>query len=194
MKVIKGLFLDLDSTLIKTKSGKTSPQDQNDWQWYNDHVKSTIRRHMEYGIFIVSNQGGIESGFVNEREFMDKLGVILDQIARITDSSVPYQGYYCPYMESYDRKPLPGMAFQAARDYSVLLKESIMVGDMHSDREFATNAGIGTFYHPDEFFVEYRPDLSEWRDKINEQDRAAAEKWTTRTWVTDSTGTPKKDQ
>jgi DNA 3'-phosphatase len=161
MKIIKGLFLDLDSTLIRTVSGKMFPQSHTDWQWYNKHVMLTLRRHMDYGIFIVTNQGGIEKGFVNETEFLSKISSIVESVQSITDNSVPVQGYYCPKMESYDRKPLPGMAFQAARDFNINLKDSIMVGDMESDAEFAYNAGIGTFYHPDEFFVEFRPDLTE---------------------------------
>lgn len=168
MKIIKGLFLDLDSTLIKTLSGKTFPQDNTDWQWYNDHVMSTLRRHMDYGIFIVTNQGGIEKGFVNPKGFVEKLNSICTQVREMTDHSVPVQGYFCPNMESYDRKPLPGMAFQAARDFCINLKDSIMVGDMESDSEFAYNAGIGTFYHPDEFFVPYQPDLSGWTDTAKE--------------------------
>jgi len=60
--------------------------------------------------------------------------------------------YHCPYhpehgvgafkRESEDRKPAPGMLLRAARDLSLNLSRSILVGDRCSDIAAANAAGL----------------------------------------------------
>ena len=34
---------DLDGTLIKTKSGRTYPKNENDWDWWNPSVPKKLK-------------------------------------------------------------------------------------------------------------------------------------------------------
>ncbi|MGI8637418.1 MAG: HAD hydrolase-like protein, partial [Segetibacter sp.] len=75
--------------------------------------------------------------------------------------------YFCDSMDNncYDRKPNPGMAYQAKKDFDHIdFNKSIMVGNKLSDMEFGRNAGMYTIYldttnpevlsvHP---FIDYR--------------------------------------
>lgn len=57
--------------------------------------------------------------------------------------------YFCPDLEdqSPNRKPNPGMAFQAQRDFPQIdFSKSFMVGNKLSDMQFARNAGIQTVF------------------------------------------------
>ena len=70
----KVLLCDLDGTLIVTKSGKTFPTDEDDWR-FKDGVKEAVQNYNPRYIFIVTNQGGIEKGFVDELKFRQKLEI-----------------------------------------------------------------------------------------------------------------------
>ena len=61
--------------------------------------------------------------------------------------------YFCPYhpdygvghykMESFDRKPNPGMILRAEKDLGLDLARSVLVGDKLSDIGAAKVAGVG---------------------------------------------------
>ena len=106
-------------------------------------------------IIVVSNQRGIGRGLMTEKDLLniqeqmtetiEKGGGRLDKI------------YYCPADEptNFYRKPNPGMALQAAKDFPVIdLSKSIMVGNKLSDMQFGRNAGTYTVYlkttHPEQ--------------------------------------------
>ena len=146
----KALFLDLDGTIIVTQSGETFPRDINDWK-FNQDVLKKIKNYYQngYNIIIVTNQGGISEGYVKKEDFEKKLNTIIGKIERFIDGSINYA--YCPDMISYYRKPNPGMAYQMALYLELSLRDSIMVGDMTTDNEFAKNAYIGTYYDINSF-------------------------------------------
>lgn len=52
---------DLDGTLIKTKSGKKFPKDENDWIFFSNNVQSKIKElhKNNYSIIIITNQAGL---------------------------------------------------------------------------------------------------------------------------------------
>ena len=57
--------------------------------------------------------------------------------------------YYCADIDSkcYNRKPNPGMAFQASNDFEVIdLSKAIMVGNKPSDMRFGRSAGMVTVF------------------------------------------------
>lgn len=57
--------------------------------------------------------------------------------------------YYCPDLEggSPNRKPNPGMAFQAKNDFqNIDFSKTIMVGNKLSDMQFGRNAGVHTVF------------------------------------------------
>ena len=63
MKKYKYLFCDFDGTLVDTLSGKTFPEGVWDMKVKFDVLDKIKELNPEY-VFIVSNQGGIESGFI----------------------------------------------------------------------------------------------------------------------------------
>jgi DNA 3'-phosphatase len=143
----KVLFTDLDGTLIETKSGRTFPIHSDDWKFISETL-TAIKDYYDrgYKIVIVTNQGGIESGFITEAIFINKIETIckrLESILKLQKNSVSY--YYCPTMKGYNRKPNSGMVITAMEDYELTLRSSVMLGDMESDRDLSINSGI-TFY------------------------------------------------
>ncbi len=148
----KVLFIDLDSTLIKTISGKTFPEDITDFR-IQLPVLDKIKKKMPNldCFFVVTNQGGI-GRFVSEYDFDAK-------ILGITSFCVNYllcevgDSIYCPSNDSNDplRKPNIGMLEAMSDGWGVQNKqEMIMIGDASgkpgdfsdSDKKCAENFGI----------------------------------------------------
>lgn len=147
------LLCDLDGTLIVTKSGKTFPENEDDWQ-FNPGICYAIRQYNPKYIFIISNQGGIEKGYVDESKFIDKMQNILAEMRKWGDYIIAYN--YCksndpthPY-----RKPNDGMIHDFMHDYAdgydFSRSQALMIGDASgqdgqfsdSDLQCAKNAGI----------------------------------------------------
>ena len=103
---------------------------------------------------VVTNQAGVARGYFSEdmiqtvhagmTEELENGGARLDAV------------YYCahhpsvgepPYRFDCDcRKPKPGLISRAARDFSIDLTRSWMVGDRYSDVELARNAGVKSMF------------------------------------------------
>ena len=71
MKKYKIIFSDLDGTLINTISGETFPKGIWDMRIKLDVLDAIKKLNPEY-VLIVSNQGGIESGFANSVKSLRK--------------------------------------------------------------------------------------------------------------------------
>lgn len=72
------LLFDLDSTLIKTKSGKTFPIDSDDWIWlYNDIPSQLQLSNTITGI--ISNQKGLKND-IKVKEWIKKVNNIVQEI------------------------------------------------------------------------------------------------------------------
>lgn len=129
----KGLFLDLDGTVIVTKSGKTFPKNKDDWQ-INGSIMQKIEKYVDEGYFImiVSNQGGIELGHVLLNDFRHKLRQVTNEIIKGTGCPFSKIGSRFTMSNSPDdlyRKPNPGMGYDLALAYLLDLSQSLMVGD-----------------------------------------------------------------
>lgn len=147
------LFCDLDGTLIVTKSGKTFPEDEEDWK-FKTGIKYAIQKYDPDYIFIISNQGGIEKGFVDEQKFMAKFRKIMEEMRTWGDFIV--DGTYCASNDKGNdyRKPNTGMVDHFRYDfidgYDFDTREALMIGDASgkngqfsdSDLQCAKNAGI----------------------------------------------------
>lgn len=151
---MKVLFTDLDGTLIRTKSGRSFPLHSADWQFIPETVKAIkYYNNLGYKIVIVTNQAGIENGFVNEQVFINKIEqicVALEKLLKIKKNSISYR--YCKDSNSYNRKPNPGMAFDVLMEEELTLADSVMFGDFDSDKEFAKNAGITTYFDIEQIY------------------------------------------
>lgn len=155
----KVLLCDLDWTLIVTKSGKTFPVDENDWE-FKDGIKEAIQKYNPKYIFIISNQGGIEKGYVDDGKFYQKLRTIIATIQ--TWGNFIVDGTYCTSNDKdhYFRKPNVGMVdffrHGYVMGYDFDNRNALMVGDMETDQECAKNAGI-KYIDVEDFISKFRP-------------------------------------
>ena len=84
MKEYKVIFCDLDGTLIETISGETFPKGIWDMNIKFEVLDVIKKLNPEY-ILIVSNQGDIESGFVDDDNFRAKSGYVAGAIREYCD-------------------------------------------------------------------------------------------------------------
>ena len=159
MSGAKALFVDLDGTVRSTKTGRPHPV-----KVWDQRIRSGVKQKLAeyrargYKIVGVTNQGGVAYGLLTEEDVLAINAYLNDKLLPDTFDLI----LYCPYhvkgrVEKYKkdaecRKPKPGMAFEARDRLGLDLGASVMVGDMETDSEFASNAGIGTYFEAGEFF------------------------------------------
>ena len=146
----KILGLDLDGTLIKTKSGRKFPKDAYDWQWFSENIPQFLLNHCgEYQCIIFTNQGGIKNKQDKMTTFITKMNLIFQTL-----------GYVIPTYASTDhgpyRKPSPYL-FGAAIGQSK--PESFTyVGDAagrpgnHADTDYKFAINVQGYYGIPSFF------------------------------------------
>ena len=161
------LFLDRDGVINHEKKGDYIRQ-WSEFNFYTESLAALPLLAQKFDrIIITTNQKGIGKGLMtitdldlihqNMTHQINELGGRIDAI------------YYCPDLDntSLNRKPQPGMAFQAKEKFpSIDFTKSIMVGNRMSDMEFGRNAGMHTVYlattHPEAPFpdtkIDYRYD------------------------------------
>lgn len=153
----KVLFIDLDSTLIKTISGKTFPEDITDFRIQLPVLNKIVRKLPNLKrFFIVTNQGGLKSYFA-EHDFRAKLYAIADICHTYLDNRLTNffgsDAKYCPSMDKTNlyRKPNTAMLESLFTQWNVKSKEEcVMIGDASgkpgdfsdSDKKCAENFGI----------------------------------------------------
>ncbi len=148
--MVKAVFFDKDGTLIPD-----IPYNRDtDQISFNDGATEALHelsRH-SFLFFIVSNQAGIARGLLTEADVeaaKKKLELLFEEAhAKLTDF------YYCPHdsegiVSNYSkycdcRKPQPGMIIRAAREYSLDLNRSWLIGDILDDIEAGNRAGCRT--------------------------------------------------
>ena len=140
----KYLFLDRDGVInVRLPGAYVRTPEEFRWAEGSREALAILRRHFQR-IFVVTNQQGIGKGLMSEAD-LAKVHTHLQN-----DPSLPsdlFDGiYYCPKLASEDpicRKPRPGMALQAQRDFpEVDFKQSIIVGDSISDLLFGKRLGM----------------------------------------------------
>ena len=154
LKNKKVIFCDLDGTLIETISGETFPKGIWDMRIKLDVLDAIKKLNPEY-VLIVSNQGGIESGFVDAKKFSTKLFYIVESIGEYCGCEC--YAMYCDTNNKSDpyRKPNTKMLETLLEDYvgddfDFIKQKSLMIGDASgkegqfsdSDKKTAENFGI----------------------------------------------------
>lgn len=161
------LFADLDGTLIATLTGNTFPCGIWDMKLRFD-VLDAIKNYGFECLIIITNQGGIEKGFVNEKHFVKgKMNFITMSLEEYLGIPVDYQ--YCASNDkTFEyRKPNVGMLqtscwkFLAKRWNIVAAKdEMLMIGDGSgvpvgwSDTDLKTAENFDIDYMDVNIFVE----------------------------------------
>lgn len=154
LKAKKIIFCDLDGTLIETISGEIFPKGIWDMRIKFDVLDAIKKLNPDY-ILIVSNQGGIEKGFVDAHNFRAKLEYIARAICEYCDCKC--YGMHCETNDKSDiyRKPNIGMLESLMEryvgdDFDYIKQKSLMIGDASgkegqfsdSDKKTAENFGI----------------------------------------------------
>lgn len=154
MKKYEIIFADLDGTLINTISGKTFPKGIWDMKFRFEVLDAIKKLNPEY-ILIVSNQGGIESGFVDAFNFRVKSEYITRAIKEYCNCEC--FAMYCETNDKSDpyRKPNSKMLEDLLEkyvgdDFEYIKQKSLMIGDASgkegqfsdSDKKTAENFGI----------------------------------------------------
>lgn len=136
------IFLDRDGVLIENRADYV-----RDWS----HVKIfpeaihalSLATDTNYKIVIVTNQSAVGRGLV--------LQAHADEINRRLINLIHHRGgqvdgvYMCPHKPDDDcscRKPRPGLLLQAARELTLDLQHSWMIGDAWSDLQAGQRAGV----------------------------------------------------
>lgn len=140
------LFLDRDG-VINRRLPYAYVREWDEFEFLDGVLDAISKMSALFGkIFIVTNQAGIEKEIMTHdmlhtihQKMMD---FILFHGGRIDEI------YYCPYKKDLDplcRKPNPGMALEAKRDFpEVDFKRSLMIGDSTSDILFGNRLGMKT--------------------------------------------------
>lgn len=133
------LFLDRDG-VINVDHGYVGKQE--DFEFFPGIFDlCRIVKQAGYLVFVVTNQSGIGRGYYTEQDFLKlndwmcgvfkEHGVEIDKV------------YYCPSLDSPNRKPGPGMILRAAEEFDVDLSRSVLVGDKDTDIQAGIAAGVG---------------------------------------------------
>ncbi|MEI6899832.1 MAG: HAD-IIIA family hydrolase [Bacteroidota bacterium] len=99
-------------------------------------------------IIVVTNQQGISKGLMTE-DSVQSIHLKMIEMVRIHGGKID-QAYFCGDFKdsgSLHRKPAPGMAYQAKKDYPEIdFNRSIMVGDSISDILFGKSVKMSTIF------------------------------------------------
>ena len=154
----KAVFLDRDGVLVipKFRDGRSfAPRTLDEFRFYPD-ARGALSRLKAAGLvlIVVSNQPDVGHGLISPETLaeMDRrllaefpLDAIKNCIHRQSD------GCSC-------RKPKPGLLLDSAREYGVLLSQSVMVGDRATDIEAAQAAGCRSVFIDLGYTNERRPE------------------------------------
>lgn len=141
------LFLDRDGVINHEKE-QSYVLNYGEFTFY-DGVKEALQilAGKFSRILVVTNQRGIGKGLMTENDLLD---IHREMIKAIVTAGGRIDGIYYSDSLSDDhphRKPNPGMAFQAKKDYPEIdFHRSVMVGNNISDMEFGRNAGMYTVF------------------------------------------------
>jgi D-glycero-alpha-D-manno-heptose 1-phosphate guanylyltransferase len=162
--------IDPNWTLFLDRDGVINQERANDYvqHWeqfiFNSGVLHTFKTLSDHfgRVFVVSNQRGVGRGIMTEAalqsihlEMQREVAIVGGRIDKI---------YYCTDVDakSFHRKPNPGMALQAKKDFDAIdFSKSIMVGNKPSDMRFGRAAGMFTVFvtttNPDQAYP--HPDI-----------------------------------
>ena len=151
---------DMDYTIIRPKSKRVFPKDENDWKFLfgNKTIDKLKEISSEYQIMIFTNQKGLSMGKITIEQFTSKITNIQSILGIEFDIIISTKN-------DYYRKPLTGMwrFYKSHRNAKINRKKSFYVGDAagriysqkkdHSsvDRFFAHNIKLN-FFTPEQFF------------------------------------------
>ncbi|MBU0720570.1 D-glycero-beta-D-manno-heptose 1,7-bisphosphate 7-phosphatase [bacterium] len=147
----RALFLDRDGVINIEKDYLYRVEDFE----FIDGIFALCKYYQEQGylIFVVTNQSGIAREYYSQEQFETLTDWMIKKFKH--ESIEIKKVYYCPHHPDISgnctcRKPHAGMILDAAYEFHLDLKNSVLVGDKERDIEAALNAGIFETYLFDE--------------------------------------------
>lgn len=147
MERVKLLLLDRDGVLNAKPSLHRYVRNVSELFLYSEVISLVAEVSQNLEVAVVSNQQGVSTGIFSSSALSEISDEIQFQVSKAGGREIKF--YYCTHLESADcgcRKPKPGLILQAAREFQVLRKEIVFIGDQPSDEEAAKNAGVN-FIH-----------------------------------------------
>lgn len=142
---MKAVFVDRDGTLINDPSDFRVDSIDEVEMFPFTVAALKLLADAKLPIVIISNQAGIGEGRYSIEEFLAIQSEVLDLLE---PSGVKILGtFICPHREDENcecRKPKPKLIKDAAKEFSIDLSQSYMVGDRETDVEAGINAGTKT--------------------------------------------------
>jgi D-glycero-D-manno-heptose 1,7-bisphosphate phosphatase len=124
------VFLDRDGVINKLKNPTVKSPEEFEFIFGSPYA---IKALNDAGILtvVVTNQGGVERGELTEKELGRVHQYMWEQLK--TFNAYIDHLYYCKYLDSYSRKPEPGMIETAIEDLKLQNYRKYMIGDKVSD-------------------------------------------------------------
>lgn len=158
------LFLDRDGVINHDKDNDYI-RNWEEFRFYDETLEALKILAEQFPVIVVTtNQKGVGKGLMTVADLNRIHSNMVEQIA--ANGGRIDKIYYCSDLsdDSINRKPNPGMAFQAKADFaSIDLSKAIIVGNRISDMGFGRNAGMHTVFvattHPETPFPDPKIDL-----------------------------------
>ncbi len=136
----QALFLDRDG-VINIDRGYVHTQEQ--WEWCPGIFELLKWGRQNYDFIIVlTNQSGVGLGLYPEKSVRE-LHQWVDEQLQVRNLKID-AWYFCPFhpqgslpafrRKSLQRKPAPGLALEAQKEWDLDLSRSLMIGDKKTDR------------------------------------------------------------
>ncbi len=138
----KALIVDYDGTLRECVGGNDKyPVEKGQIQIKPGRTKRLEEyKNKGYRLLGISNQSGIHKGLLSE----EKATELFEHTNMLLGHDIEFR--FCPHQSAplscYCRKPMPGQFVDFMLKYKLNRKECIFVGDMTTDKTFASRAGI----------------------------------------------------
>lgn len=197
----KILALDMDSTLIRTKSGRKFPINADDWQWFSPNVCSKLHAaHSNgYRIVIVSNQAALSHSYMGAVKQAELYKKVLNIMQSPELQHIPITVFLAGGNDLY-RKPNTKAWLHFIAHYNSGVpagSDSMFIGDAAgraagydgnsatkadfsaSDRKFALNCSLA-FATPEEYFdgqpaapytLDIEPDVAQLMQQVNDDNK-----------------------
>lgn len=165
------VFVDLDDTLIKTVSGGDHPLGVYDMTLRLD-VFAKLKMIAPNAVFIVTNQGGIETGKTPATLFQAKFMYVIAALQEFLGMHTFVAGKFCPtHNPDFEgRKPNTAMLTsmldefeQIVQDYKFSKEECVYIGDTLIDTERKTAQNFGCDFVPVEELLTMTIDSPKYR-------------------------------
>lgn len=141
------LFLDRDG-VINYEKDQSYVFHYDEFRFYEDTKEALRILAAKFGhILVVTNQRGIGKGLMTTEDLHGIHTKMVEEIA-LAGGRIDHIYHSDSLLNDHpDRKPNPGMALRAKRDYPAIdFSRSVMVGNNISDMEFGKNAGMFTVF------------------------------------------------